>query len=227
MPGAHCWLSSRRAANHRRSVVSRRTDRRCEGWRFARYSTGSWGTISAATRTRPSCGASSAECKFLALNDARCVRSRGLEGDRQEVAMLFRDLLIGVTRFFRDDATFAELKAQRSFPCCSKESSANIALSGFGYLAARRAKRPIRSRSCCVSMRRGLRRTVVPANPDFRDRYRRGRQSPRLEVGRYPATSAGGRVGSERLEPAFSCVAWTAASHDQKGNSRTLHLLGA
>ena len=50
-----------------------------------------------------------------------------LERDRQEVVMLFRDLLIGVTSFFRDDATFEELK-RMAIPRLFEGKNANGAI---------------------------------------------------------------------------------------------------
>ena len=65
--------------------------------------------ISVAIRTRRSFAAFNGECRCWVSR--RWTRSsRRLETDRHEVIMLFRDLLIGVTSFFRDEETFDVLQ---------------------------------------------------------------------------------------------------------------------
>ena len=78
-----------------------------------------------------------------------------LRGDRQEVQDLFQDLLIGVTQFFRDPAEFEVLERElpRLFEGKGRRTS-----SVSGCSAARRARKPIRSPSCCASI---WRRSIV------------------------------------------------------------------
>ena len=68
-----------------------------------------------------------------------------LEADRNEVIMLFRDLLIGVTSFFRDDETFDILK--RTVIPRLLEGKALKRRSVFGCQVAPLGKRLTRSRS--------------------------------------------------------------------------------
>ena len=65
--------------------------------------------ISVAIRTKRSFAASGGGCPVLGLTSLGAFIDR-LEADRHEVVMLFRDLLIGVTSFFRDEETFAALQ---------------------------------------------------------------------------------------------------------------------
>ena len=80
--------------------------------------------------------------------------ARYLQENVHEIDVLFQELLISVTGFFRDPAAFEALAAhlplhspceRRRRPCAS------------GYRAAARARRPTRSPSCCASAWRASR----------------------------------------------------------------------
>ena len=71
-----------------------------------------------------------------------------LRQDPQEVAKLFRDLLIGVTNFFRDAQAYEVL--QRIIPRLF-EGAARTMPCGSGSRAARPARRHTRSPFCCAS----------------------------------------------------------------------------
>jgi hypothetical protein len=83
-----------------------------------------------------------------------------LEGDRTEVVLLFRDLLISVTRFFRDIATsrhrdIATPRRSRRwkgtlFRNCSKARTPPVNC-GSGYRVAPRGRRLTLWRYCCAS----------------------------------------------------------------------------
>ena len=77
-----------------------------------------------------------------------------LQKTPSEIDALFGDLLIGVTHFFRDAEAFAALKAHITPPSClpaNRPTRPTSTACGSGRLAARRAKRPIRWPSCCLS----------------------------------------------------------------------------
>ena len=75
---------------------------------------------------------------------------RFLDEKPHEIDLLFKELLIGVTSFFRDPEAFDVAARKRPCPSCSPRSpSTNRSASGSP--AARPAKRPIPSRSCCAS----------------------------------------------------------------------------
>ena len=84
-----------------------------------------------------------------------------LRSDPRELNALYEDLLIGVTRFFRDDAAFDALQ-ERIIPAIVDGRSPPAATCRFasGCRAARPGRRPIRSRSCstrrCSRRRRPL-----------------------------------------------------------------------
>ena len=99
-----------------------------------------------------------------------------LRKDADEVGALFRDLLIGVTSFFRDSEAFEALE-RTVIPRLFEGKGAGRHGAGLGARAAPPARRSTRWRSCCAS-------TGDAAEPaegaDLRHRHRRGgaRRSP-------------------------------------------------
>ena len=109
-----------------------------------------------------------------------------LARDRNEVVLLFRELLIGVTSFFRDPEAFASVE-RRSSRRCSRDAGATSRC-GSGCRAAPPARRPIRSPSCCASRwARSRARRGCRSSPPTSTRRRRRR--PR---GPLPAAHAAG-----------------------------------
>ena len=72
-----------------------------------------------------------------------------LRGERDELDVLYRDLLIGVTRFFRNEEAF-EVLGKEVLPELLKAGRRDARCAS-GSPAARRARRSTRSRSCCTS----------------------------------------------------------------------------
>ncbi len=72
-----------------------------------------------------------------------------LRSDPRELSSLYEDLLIGVNRFFRDDAAFEALNIASS-PSWSSALRPAIR-SASGCLAAQPGRRPIPSPSCSTS----------------------------------------------------------------------------
>ncbi len=70
-----------------------------------------------------------------------------LHKDPSEIELLFRDVLIGVTDFFRDPAAFDALGTKIIGPS-STEKTASEAVRVWVPASARRGRKPIRSRSC-------------------------------------------------------------------------------
>ena len=87
----------------------------------------------------------------------------------QEVAALFRDLLINVTNFFRDSDAFDSARRRWSSPSCLKGGRPRTR-SVSGCPAARPARRCTRSACSCGSNGRHDR---AAASADLRDRHRR------------------------------------------------------
>ena len=80
----------------------------------------------------------------------RRVRRAAASSERDELDVLYRDLLIGVTRFFRDEEAFELLEEQR--PARAARSACRATRrSASGSPAARPARRRTRSRSCSTS----------------------------------------------------------------------------
>ena len=73
-----------------------------------------------------------------------------LRGDPRELNSLYQDLLIGVTRFFRDDEAFDALE-QRIIPELVERTGAGRADPRLGRRAAPPARRRTRSRCSCTS----------------------------------------------------------------------------
>ena len=74
----------------------------------------------------------------------------GCATERDELDALYRDLLIGVTRFFRDPEAFALLE-QQVLPELLRADAARTRRCASGSRAAPPARRRTRSRSCCTS----------------------------------------------------------------------------
>ena len=120
------------------------------------------------------CAASSAGCRCCRSTSVDGLR-RALRAGRQEVDALFRDLLIGVTHFFRDPEAFEALARAGDPASCSSDARRRRRRCASGCRAAPPARRPTRSRSCCSEgccaperARRGA---------DLRHRHRRRRRS--------------------------------------------------
>ena len=79
--------------------------------------------------------------------------------DPRELNSLYEDLLIGVTRFFRDDEAFEALE-HRIIPELVERHRRPTSRSASGCRAARPGRRRTRSRCCCTSGSRARRRPV-------------------------------------------------------------------
>jgi len=99
------------------------------------------GMTSGAIRRRRWCGASSGACKVLQAPSVAGYIERLREGP-SEADQLFRDLLIGVTHFFRDPDAFAVLASE--VIRASWTSRRSTGRSGCGRPAARRARKRTR-----------------------------------------------------------------------------------
>ena len=73
-----------------------------------------------------------------------------LQSERAELDVLYRDLLIGVTRFFRNEAGVRDPRRSACSRSCSS-SARRDARCASGSPAVRPARRRTRSRSCCTS----------------------------------------------------------------------------
>ena len=156
-------------------------------------------TTSPCTRRAPSTAGSSG-----AWASTRSTRSptyvRFLRENPQETELLFKELLIGVTSFFRDPAAWEQLQATRSSrPCWRPAQPAGCC--GPGCPAARRGRRPIPWPS---SSRRRWSRSSRPGASHSRSLPPTwtGTPSTRRAQGVYPANIAAD-VSPERLRRFF------------------------
>ena len=134
-------------------------------------------STSRTTSFQPSSDGSSAD------GAAKDRRRRELPGLRSTTTTtssnLYSDILIHVTRFFRDPESFAALKTT-VFPRIVRGARQRSGRSGFGYQAARPARKPTPSQSRC-SKHLGRRRAV--RRSDFRHRCQRGGDRARARWG--------------------------------------------
>ena len=141
---------------HASAAIGRRTGGRARppgAHRPRRRLSRCWKTSSASTsrttsRAR-SPGASSGGSRSRRSPTSRSTCAR-LRSEREELDVLYRDLLIGVTRFFRDEEAFALLE-ERVLPELLAARARATRRCGSGSPAARRAKRRTRWPSCCTS----------------------------------------------------------------------------
>ena len=96
--------------------------------------------------------------------------SSGCAQDADEVGLLFRDLLIGVTSFFRDAEAFEALEPH-GHPAAVRGHGRRRHGARLGARAAPPARRPIRSPSCCASTWPTL--DAAAQGADLRHRHRR------------------------------------------------------
>ena len=94
------------------------------------------------------CAASSAACGAPDRRARRPTSSRCGRTPQRGSTLLFRDLLIGVTSFFRDPEAFDGARAQGHPASCSTQAGATSRCAS-GCPAAPPARRPTRSPSCC------------------------------------------------------------------------------
>ena len=128
-------------------------------------------------------GASSGACRCCRsttcpTSSSACARSRS------ELDALLQDLLIGVTSFFRDPEAFEALE-RRGHPEALRGQRTRTTRSASGCPAARPARKPIRSPSCCASTRQGSAAPSCRSSPATST-------SSALEIartGRFPAAS--------------------------------------
>ena len=153
------------------------------------------GTTSRSTRNRRCCGGSSAAWTLHQLDPARGLPARGATKTRTRLEALYRDLLIGVTEFFRDPEAFVRARRARRCRGCLR-ASPRRSRARLGAAAAPPARKRIRSRSCCTSMmlqlKRPLRIQIFATDIDARA-IEHGR------AGVYPASIASS-VSEERLD---------------------------
>ena len=96
---------------------------------------------------------------------------RFLQENPQEVELLYKELLIGVTNFFRDPGLFDFLR-EKAIPPLAPGRGRKTAPCACGIPVALPARRPIRWPSCSRSAWRGLRLQESPADPGLCHRHR-------------------------------------------------------
>ena len=201
MPAGAGRLSRSERRHHSRARRAGRTRPANGDGRRARRSATSCasalGTISAATRTRTFLRRVQRRMQVLQTADLDAYIER-LRQEPDEASLLFRDLLIGVTNFFRDAEAFAALE-QLVMPRLFEGKGPGDTAAGLGARAAPPARRPTRSPSCCASGRATRR---AARDQDLRHRHRRAGAARWRAPARYPAALLDA-VSPERLRRFF------------------------